>query len=98
MKSSHQHANALNDPSTGDRPEDPREEIAQLRAQVEQLMRDCVTPAVADAAGRAEEAVLEAKAYARERVETLSRSVRARPLTALAIAAGVGYVLGRVRH
>ena len=78
------------------RDDDPKEEIARLRAQVEQLMRDRVTPAVADAAGRAEEAAYQARDYAKARVESVARSVRERPLTALAIAAGVGYFIGRV--
>ena len=78
------------------RGDDPKEEIARLRAQVEQLMRDRVTPAVADAAGRAEEAAYQARDYAQAKVERVARSVRERPLTALAIAAGVGYLLGRV--
>src|SRR5690242_18279754 len=37
--------------------EDTHAQIARLRAQVETLMKDRVTPALADAAGRAEEAV-----------------------------------------
>ena len=78
------------------RDDDPTEEIARLRAQVEQLMRDRVTPAVADAAGRAGEAAYQARDYAQAKVETVARSVRDRPLTALAIAAGVGYFIGRV--
>lgn len=86
------------EPGVDEQPEDPKEEIARLRAQVEQLMRDRVTPAVADAAGRAEEAAYQARDYAQAKVESVARSVRARPLTALAIAAGVGYLLGRVRH
>jgi ElaB/YqjD/DUF883 family membrane-anchored ribosome-binding protein len=97
MQSNHEHAGGLDDPGPGDRrDDDPKEQIAQLRAQVEQLMRDRVTPAVADAAGRAEEAAYQAKDYAQAKVETVTRNVRERPLTALAIAAGVGYFLGRV--
>ena len=98
MQSNYEPTSGLDDPPIGDRPQDPKEEIARLRAQVEQLMRDRVTPAVADVAGRAEEAALQAKDYACAKIDTLSRNVRARPLTALAIAAGVGYLLGRVRH
>src|SRR6266404_4165445 len=87
----------LDEPGTDERrDDDSKEEIARLRAQVERLMRDRVTPAVADAAGRAEEAAYQARDYAQAKVETVARSVRERPLTALAIAAGVGYFLGRV--
>ena len=98
MQSNYERTNGLDDPPIDDRPEDPKEEIARLRAQVEELMRDRVTPAVADMAGRAEEAALQAKDYACEKIDGLTRNVRARPLTALAIAAGVGYLVGRVRH
>ena len=78
------------------RDDDPKEEIARLRAQVEQLMHDRVTPAVADVAGRAGEAAYQARDYAQAKVDSVARSVRDRPLTALAIAAGVGYFIGRV--
>jgi ElaB/YqjD/DUF883 family membrane-anchored ribosome-binding protein len=84
------------EPGTDKQRDDPKEEIARLRAQVEQLMRDRVTPAVADAAGRAEEAAYQARDYAQAKVEWVARSIRERPLTALAIAAGVGYFIGRV--
>ena len=40
--------------------EDTHGQIARLREQVETLMKDRVTPAVADAAGRAESAMLAA--------------------------------------
>jgi len=91
------HAGGLDESGTDERrDDDSKEEIARLRAQVERLMRDRVTPAVADAAGRAEEAAYQARDYAHAKVETVARSVRERPLTALAIAAGVGYLLGRV--
>src|SRR5262252_1671359 len=86
----------LDEPGIDEPRDDPKEEIARLRTQVEQLMRDRVTPAVADAAGRAEEAAYQARDYAQAKVEKVARSVRERPLTALAIAAGVGYLLGRV--
>jgi ElaB/YqjD/DUF883 family membrane-anchored ribosome-binding protein len=85
----------VDDGAIGD---DAKVEIARLRAQVEELMRDRVTPAVADAAGRAEEAAYHAIDYAQAKVELVARNVRERPLTALAIAAGVGYFLGRVRR
>jgi ElaB/YqjD/DUF883 family membrane-anchored ribosome-binding protein len=96
MPATREHAADLDEPGIDERrDDDPKEEIARLRAQVERLMRDRVTPAVADAAGRAEEAAYQARDYAQAKVETVARSVRERPLTALAIAAGVGYLLGR---
>ncbi len=76
--------------------EDTTAQIARLRAQVEALMKDRVTPAVADAAGRAEAAVYGAADTMREQAEAVSGKVREQPLLAILIAAGVGYALGRV--
>ena len=41
--------------SMSDKAGDAKEQIAKLREQVEMLMRDRVTPVLADAAGRAED-------------------------------------------
>jgi ElaB/YqjD/DUF883 family membrane-anchored ribosome-binding protein len=76
--------------------EDATTQIARLRAQVESLMRDLVTPAVADVAGRAEIALRTASDKVREQAETVSGKVREQPLLAVLIAAAVGFVLGRV--
>ena len=75
--------------------EDAHAQIARLREQVETLMKDRITPAVADAAGRAESAVYGAADTVREQMENVSGRVREQPLVALVIAAVVGYVLGR---
>jgi ElaB/YqjD/DUF883 family membrane-anchored ribosome-binding protein len=76
--------------------EDAREELARLRAQVERLMQERVTPAL----GGAAEAVEDYGRRARERVEdsayALSDTVKERPLLAVSIAAIGGYVLGRL--
>ena len=76
--------------------EDTTTQIARLRAQVEALMKDRVTPAVADAAGRAEAAMYGAADAVHGQAETVSGKVREQPLLAILIAAGVGYALGRV--
>jgi ElaB/YqjD/DUF883 family membrane-anchored ribosome-binding protein len=76
--------------------EDATSQIARLREQVEALMKDRVTPAVAEAAGRAESAVYGAAGKVRDQAEVVSGRVREQPLLAILIAAGVGYVLGRV--
>ena len=76
--------------------DDATAQIARLREQVETLMRDRVAPAVADAAGRAESAIYGAADSMRGQVETVSGKVREQPLIALAIAAAVGFLLGRV--
>ena len=70
---------------------DTQRQINQLRAQVETLMRERVTPAVADVAGRADTAVRRG----REQVEAVSSQVQERPLLAILVAAGVGYLLAR---
>lgn len=75
--------------------EDTQSQITRLREQVETLMRDRITPAMADAAGRAESAVYGAADTMREQAEMVSGKVREQPLLAILIAAGIGYVLGR---
>jgi ElaB/YqjD/DUF883 family membrane-anchored ribosome-binding protein len=55
-----------------------------------------VTPAVTEAAGRAEAAMYGAAGKVRDQAEVVSGRVREQPLLAILIAAGVGYVLGRV--
>ena len=75
---------------------DAHAQIARLREQVETLMRDRVTPAITEAAGRAESALHGAADTMREQVDTVTGKVREQPLLAILIAAAVGYVLGRV--
>lgn len=74
---------------------DTHAQIARLREQVETLMKDRVTPAVANAAGRAESAVYGAAGVVREQADAVSGKVREQPLLAILIAAAVGFVLGR---
>ena len=76
--------------------QDTHVQIARLREQVETLMKDRVTPAVADVAGRAESAVYSAAGAVRGQAETVSGKVREQPLLAVLIAAAVGFALGRV--
>ena len=74
---------------------DTNVQIARLREQVEALMKDRVTPALADAAGRAESAVYGAAGVVRDQADAVSGKVREQPLLAILIAAAVGFVLGR---
>lgn len=76
--------------------DDTHLQIARLREQVEALMKDRVAPAVADAAGRAEAAVYGAADTVRGQAEAVSDKVREQPLVAVLIAAGIGYLLGRI--
>jgi ElaB/YqjD/DUF883 family membrane-anchored ribosome-binding protein len=72
------------------------EQIARLRNQVEALMRDRVTPMVSNAAGRAESALHTATGHVRGQADAVSGQVRKQPLAALAVAAGVGFLIGRI--
>ncbi len=74
--------------------EDAAEQIAKLREQVEVLMRERVTPALADVAGRAETAM----GAVRDQADAVSGQVRDRPLIAVAVAVGVGFLIGRLMH
>lgn len=71
---------------------DTHAEIAALRAKVEALMNDRVTPAVARVADKAEAAAHQATDTVREQTERLSAAIREKPLTAVGIAALAGYV------
>ena len=76
--------------------DDAQAQIARLREQVESLMKDRVTPAVADFAGRAENAVYSAGGVVRDQADVVSGQVKDKPLIAIMIAAVVGWVIGRV--
>lgn len=75
--------------------EDAATQIAHLREQVEALMRDRVTPAMADLAGRAESAVSGARGAVVHQAEAVSDRVKEQPLIAVLIAAGIGWLIGR---
>jgi ElaB/YqjD/DUF883 family membrane-anchored ribosome-binding protein len=76
--------------------EDAQAQIARLRDQVEALMKDRVTPAVAEFAGRAESAVHSASGAVRDQAQAVSGRVKDQPLIAIMIAAAVGWLVGRV--
>jgi ElaB/YqjD/DUF883 family membrane-anchored ribosome-binding protein len=76
--------------------EDAQAQIARLRDQVEALMKDRVTPAVAEFAGRAESAVHSASGAVRDQANAVSGRVKDQPLIAIMIAAAVGWLVGRV--
>lgn len=75
--------------------DDATTQIARLREQVEALMKERITPAVAEVAGRAESAVYGAAGAVRDQAEAMSGRVREAPLIAVLIAAGIGFVIGR---
>ena len=72
--------------------EDAAAQIAKLREQVEVLMRERISPALADVAGRAETAMGAMKGQA----EALSGQVQERPIVAVLVALAVGFAIGRV--
>ncbi len=72
-----------------------QDEIQHLRDQVQSLVADRAAPYLADAAGKAEDAVRHGYDYARENIEGVAQRVRGQPIGAILIAAAVGYVLGR---
>ncbi len=76
--------------------DDAQTQIARLREQVESMMKDRVTPAVADFAGRAESAVHSATGAVRDQAQAVSGRVKDQPLIAIMIAAALGWVVGRV--
>ena len=79
-----------------DTAQDAKEQIAQLRDQVQTLMSERVTPALANAAGQAQDYARQASDMASDQAEMLSDKVRDQPLVAILIAAGAGYLLGRI--
>jgi ElaB/YqjD/DUF883 family membrane-anchored ribosome-binding protein len=76
--------------------DDAQAQIARLRDQVEALMKDRVSPAMSDFAGRAESAVHSASGVVRDQAQAVSGQVKEQPLIALLIAATVGWIIGRV--
>ena len=76
--------------------EDATAQIARLRVQVEELMRERVTPAISEFAGRAEAAVAGARDTVRDQAESVSSRVREQPLIAVVVAAAIGWAIGRM--
>lgn len=76
--------------------DDAQAQIVRLREQVEALMKDRVSPAMSDFAGRAESAVHSASGAVRDQAQVVSGRVKDQPLIAIMIAAAVGWVIGRV--
>jgi len=82
--------------STRGKLDDAQDQIASLREQVDALMKDRVTPAMADYAGRAGAAVNTATTAVRGQADMVSGRVKQQPLIAILIAMVLGWVIGRV--
>ncbi len=76
--------------------DDARDQIRELRAQVEHLMSERVTPALSNAAGYAEDYSKKARAMTSDGADKVSERVRDQPLVAILVAAGLGYLVGRI--
>ena len=76
--------------------DDAQEELARLRGQVERLMQERVTPALAGAADQVSDYASRARETIEDQAETLSETVRERPLLAVGIAVAAGYLIGRL--
>ncbi len=76
--------------------QDANEQIAQLREQVQSLMADRVAPAISQAADTAQQYASQARDLYQEQSAALSERVREAPVVAIMVAAGLGYVIGRI--
>lgn len=76
--------------------QDAKEQIAQLREQVQTLMNDRVAPALSQAADTAHQYASQAREVYDDQTEMLSERVRESPILAILVAAGVGYIIGRI--
>ena len=71
----------------------PGDEIAQLRAKVDELMAERVAPAVDGMMNQAADAAQAATDTVRDQVTRVSHAVQERPFTSLGFAARAGFVL-----
>jgi uncharacterized protein YjbJ (UPF0337 family) len=82
--------------ATRDLGDDVQGELARLRNQVSRLMDENVTPALAGAAGAAEDYARQAKGVVVEQSERASAVIQERPLLAVGIGFAAGYLVGRL--
>jgi hypothetical protein len=75
---------------------DVEAQIDLLRKQLDDLMRERIRPAVTDVADIAAAALQDVGDAGRHQVAALSRRVRGRPVTAVLVAVGAGYLLARL--
>ena len=78
-----------------DKSESPSEEVADLRARMDQLA-DPVAPAVANAKDQAVQYVQQAQAKANGQADQAAQLIRQSPIAAVLIACIVGYLFGRI--
>lgn len=73
-----------------------QEEIKTLKNQVEELLNDRVTPAIVQAADKADQVVHNTKEITDHQMKHVSNKVQSRPLIAIVLSVVIGYLLGRV--
>ncbi|RUT24861.1 hypothetical protein C0V97_14130 [Asaia sp. W19] len=73
-----------------------QDQIDTLKAQLEQLLKDRINPALLDVAERADHAVANAREIKDVQLHNAEARVRARPLAAVLISAVIGFIAGRV--
>jgi ElaB/YqjD/DUF883 family membrane-anchored ribosome-binding protein len=75
-------------------PHNAESQLNALRDQVETLMHDKVTPRISAMADSAQHAATQARDSVRDGAANVSARVHENPLAAVAIAGGVGFLLG----
>ena len=78
-----------------DKSESPSQEIADLRARMDQLA-DPVAPVVAKTQDQAKRYVQQAQATANDQADKAAQLIRQSPIAAVLVACSVGYLFGRV--
>lgn len=73
-----------------------QDQIDTLKAQLEQLLKDRINPALLDVAGKADQAVANARELTDVQLHNAEARVRARPIAAVLISAVIGFIAGRV--
>lgn len=76
--------------------DDASDELAKLRAQVETLLNERVTPALASMADSAEGYAREAKAAVQVQADRASAAIQERPLTIVTAIAACAFLLGKL--
>jgi uncharacterized protein YjbJ (UPF0337 family) len=72
------------------------DELARLRAQVETLLNERVTPALAHMADTAEGYARDARAAVQVQADNVAATIQERPLTIMAVVAASAWLLGRI--
>jgi ElaB/YqjD/DUF883 family membrane-anchored ribosome-binding protein len=72
------------------------DQIQRLQDQVEAMVRDTITPTLAEIVARSATTALQGSRQAREYSDTVASGVRSRPLVSVLLAGAIGFVAGRL--